>query len=158
MPDPNPIRTKFDPTNFIPPPADAPVVLDMTKCLTLIRTASAYYRHPGGDRLKDVVEQLKLLMDEYGKSAEKINAAQADAVRFQRDAQGANSELGRTSGELIEARKVIEALRGEVDNLRTEVSRLSRPVEPSPAQTAEKPKRGKKGKIVPMEHERKAGA
>src|SRR5687767_5870072 len=143
MPDINPLKSKFDPTNFQPPPADAPVVLDLMKCRTMIRTAQAFFRHPGGDRLREVVQQLDLLMQEHGKASEKINAAQADAVRFQRDSQGANAELGKVSGELLEARKVVNALRLEVDRLNAEVAHLTRPVVVETP--VEKPKRGRKG-------------
>lgn len=146
----------MDPTKYLPEDPNKPVTLDLARCRTLVRTAPAYYGFPGGGRLKDVVDQLALLMREHSDGAQKVATAQSEAVRFQRELQAANLEVGKVSGELLEERRRTSALTAEVERLKGEFQKLApkpeiaRDTAPAPEATK---KRGRRGKVVEMPKE-----
>lgn len=124
----------MDTTPYLPPDPSLPPTLNLDRCRKLIASARGAERMPHGELFKEISIQLKLLMDERNGFTDKITGAQGDAVRYQREAQTANAEVGVLQAQLIEARKKIEE--------------LTQPVvkEEAPAKTV----RRRAGKVVEM--------
>lgn len=105
--------------------------LDRAKCHKLIEWSARVSRLPGSEQYQEIAAQLKLALFEIDGADTRIDRAQNETLRYQRELEIANVEVRQLRAELIARRASVE--------------------QPAPAGAASGPKkRGPRAKIVPI--------
>jgi hypothetical protein len=128
---------------------NAPKTLDLAKCQQMIRSAPQHARFPLGDVVQVMAEQLKCAVDELSTSSTKVTDANNQMLRYQKEAETANSEVRTMQSLLGTAREEARIAKEELAALKDKIA-----LEEKARAEAAVPKlvpRARRGKIVPID-------
>ena len=130
--------------DMIEKPVDpnAPKVFDPGMAQRLIRTFPRFAASPHASIIVPLGEQLQCAVALIDGANALAVSARGDAVRYEREANVANTEVKTMQALLVTAREERDAARRELDSLKA-----------APAPVEVPKKRGRRAKIVPMDKE-----